>query len=140
MMLSYSRIKSLVPDYNRRCFTRHSILALTRKYNCEFVEKPLKKPGYYVTDCGGDIIFVDSRLKSHFWFEVAFHEIVHLLIHYPCDFLHSKQQFEAENLALIFMIPKAKLFEYRTIPFDEIDPRLVPYLIRRQQIYEIYRI
>lgn len=140
MLLAYSRIKTLVPEFNRRTFTRQNIFALVLKFNCEIFERIQRKAGYYVLDKDGDAILIDSRVSGIFWFEVAFHEIVHLLIHYPCDFLHSKQHFEAENLALVFLIPRRKLLEYQITPFDEIDPRLIPYLIRRQRIFEVYKI
>lgn len=140
MMLAYSRIKQLVPEFNRATFTRRQIAALALKFNCEIYERKQKKFGYYVPDKSGDYIFIDSRISAPFYFEVLFHEIVHLLIHYPCEFLTRKQDFEAENLALVFLVPKRTLFEYHQTPFDHIDKRLIPYLIRRQRIFEHYGI
>ena len=139
MHFAYSRLKILIPGFNRRSFRREDIKELVFSRGAYLIEDRFKKPGYYATDGTDDFIFIDNRLRGFNYYDALFHEVTHFLLHYPCFFLHSKHQYEAELLAVLFMIPRRKLFEYFYTPFELIDSRLVPFLIRRQRFYELYK-
>lgn len=136
MNLTYRILRERVSSFNRRSHGESTFHRIRKRIDCDFDEKPRQKKGYYVTDESGDVIFIDSRLSGKTRLEVLYHELTHALIHYPASFLERRNQLQAEIFSLIFLIPRKELFEYMNTPFEEIDSRLVPFLIRRQRIFE----
>lgn len=138
MNISYRILRNREPSFNRRSHFELEFRAICRNYGCDYISKRQNRLGYYLTDASGDAIFIDSRVSGHQRREVQFHEITHLLLDFPCDFLDFRQQLRAEIFAIVFMIPKKLLFEYMQISFDEIDYRLIPYLKKRLWVYETF--
>lgn len=134
--LTYRILQNRIPSFNRRSHNETDFHRIRRAFNCDFIEKTQDRAGYYVTDISGDYIFIDKRIGGMHRTEVLFHELVHLCLHYPCRFLHHKQQFEAELFALILLIPKKDLFDAMQINFEELDLRMIPYLKKRKYIFE----
>lgn len=140
MLTSYNIVRKRVYTFDRISHADADFRAICWKINCDYVFKPQRKKGYFVTDSSGDYIFIDSRITGFNRFEAMFHELTHALLDVPCPFLHFRQQIQAETFALIFLIPKKMLFEYMNMSFDEIDYRLIPYLKRRKFIFDTYGI
>ena len=140
MNLSYQALLSRVASLNRRTHVEADFKRICERINCEFVFRKQNKNGYFVADECGDYIFIDSRIRGLTRLDVLFHELTHAILHHPCAFLDFRQQKQAQIFALIFMIPKRKLFECMKLSFDEIDYRLLPYLKRRLRVFEIWEI
>lgn len=138
MELSYEILCSRIPGFNKNSHNEFDFHELRQLLNCDFHEKKQNKKGYYAIDNDDGCIFIDSRIGGLLRCEVLFHELSHAHLDHPVDFLKHKQDFHAEIFALIFLIPKQMLLDYMELSFEEIDPRLVPYLIRRKYIYEIF--
>lgn len=83
---------------------------------------------------------------------VSLHEIGHHFLHVPISsqewfyckkeskFRSNKFDCEADNFALIAMIPLPLLMELQAVNFDQINPELLPFCIRRLRIWEMFRI
>lgn len=131
-------LRSRIASLNCRAHYEIDFHRVRRKIKCGYVLKNQNRSGYYVTDISGDLIFIDAKIHGLNKLETQFHELIHALLHYPCDFLARKQQLQAEVFALVLMIPKRDLFKYTTMNFEEIDYKLIPYLKRRKYIYEVF--
>jgi Zn-dependent peptidase ImmA (M78 family) len=128
MLLTFDILKTnYLPDLNRRKYTADDFWQITSKKQCAVFEMRLRKKGYYATNGRENYIFLKYRLRELAWLEAAFHELIHLLIHHPCKFLHRKHQKEARAFALIAMFPKDELpqivAEFGT--FDEFTQYLI---------------
>lgn len=109
MNLAYSRLKEFLPELNERTHTPRDFWRQIERTGANVVHKAQKKRGYYATNGKEDYIFLAQDLADELWLEAAFHEMVHLILHFPCAFLFSKQQTEARSLALIALLPQTDL-------------------------------
>lgn len=112
MMLSYLKIKEIIPAFNERALTPEDFFLLAETNNIDVCEMKLKRRGYYVWDDGDDYVFIKMSLRGLKWLETAFHELFHALTSIPVDYLHHKQQIEANAFALIALIPLPSLKSY----------------------------
>lgn len=109
MLLTFRILKNSLPELNNRRYTSADFWNVTTAKKCEVVEMRLKKKGYYLTNGRENYIFLKYRLRELAWLEAAFHEMIHLLVHHPCKFLHQRHQKEARAFALIAMFPQKDL-------------------------------
>lgn len=137
MLLTFDILKNALPDLNRRRFTADDFWQITDARQCEVFELRLKKKGYYLTDGRENYIFLKCALRELAWLEAAFHEMIHLLVHYPCKFLYRRHQTEARAFALIAMFPKDDLPQIvrEMSSFDEFTQYLI---YKRLQILDRY--
>lgn len=101
MNLSLPKLTRVLPALNKRVLTESDFWQVCAAREIEVVERRMNKKGYYVPHQCGDLIFIDSRLKSFYWLEVAYHELFHALLHYPAPFLSGKHQFEADAFMIM---------------------------------------
>ena len=138
MNLSYRILKNRISSFNRKAHGEQDFYRIAKEQKFQVYDLELECLGCYVADKDGDYIFIDPRIRPPLRYEVEFHELTHALLDFPCDFLYFRQQLNAEIFSLIFLIPKKQLLELLQMPFDEIDYRLQPFIIRRKKIYEIF--
>ena len=139
MNLAFRILKSYFPELNERFYDELDFWFFCDDRGIDASERKMKKKGYYVADESGDYIFIDSRLRSPRKLEVIFHELTHALLHFPTPELKSRQQFEAQALALIFLIPQKALFDYSWL--EENPTRYAFKLFReRQRLYFLYQL
>lgn len=137
MMLSYQRIKEVIPAFNERPLTPEDFFFLTETNDIDVCEMKLKRRGYHVWDDGDDYIFIKKTLRGLKWQETAFHELFHALVQVPLAIIHRKQQLEASAFALIALVPLPMLRDY---DFLEQNPTRHAYWIyrERQRVYFLY--
>lgn len=130
MYFAFTRVKYYLPEFNERRLVANDFWSVCDRQNCEVFEIPLENGGYYLTNGTDDYIFLNSYLREFIWLETAFHELVHLLLHYPAKFLLQKQQNEARACALIAMMPQKDLARLAS-EYDELGPDL-QFLFRKR--------
>ena len=140
MQMSYEILRKRVSSFNRKAHISKDFHKIRNIYKCDYAKKLLMRKGYYVSDGSGDYIFVDKRLSGAEKLEVQFHEMTHLLLDYPCDFMEFRQHIHAQVFSLIFLIPKKDILEYSEMNLEEIDYRLHPFLSARWQILQKFGI
>lgn len=136
MNLSYDLLREKVETFNRIPHDETDFHRLRELLGVELVTKPLYRAGYYVSDA--ETILLDERLSGYRKTEVQFHELTHAILDHPCEFLTAYQERRAEAFALMFLIPLPMLWEYMNTPVEELNPELLPYLIRRLRVFKHY--
>lgn len=126
MNLILTRLLKSIPHLNQRALTETDFYKLCRKERIAVKEIPLKENiyGYYTNLKGKCYIVINRNLPKMRWLEVAFHELGHHYLHAPVPqsvFFNSqqlshKQEFEAQTLALLALIPQSFL---KTLEMDE---------------------
>lgn len=143
MHLAYNKVKVLIPALNERPLTEDDFWFTTWHYElAEVIESlDLNRNGYFVhdRDTGENYIFLKKTLRAILWLETAIHELMHAAIHHPDENIHTKQQAEAEALALIAMFPQSQLDEF-AIDSHLMEPRVYELFIKRMEIFKTYGI
>jgi Zn-dependent peptidase ImmA (M78 family) len=139
MMLSYIRIKEIIPAFNERPLTPEDFFYLTAENDIFVSEIKLKKRGYHVWEEGEDFIFIKHSLRGLKWLETAFHELFHAVLQIPTKYLHCRQQIEANAFALIALIPQKLLTSYQ---FLEENPTTYAHWLfkERKRVFFLYGI
>lgn len=153
MQYTLTMLKSRFRDFNERAFDFDDFELIARRERINWMEAPLPDAirGFY--SC------VRRRVRSRRWIVfndnlgetertfTAFHELAHHFLHAPqmgaarlyCpahrDHNHACDV-EADAAALLWMIPARDLYLYSIAASDDIEPSLVPFLIRRKMIWE----
>lgn len=140
MHLTNSILQDRVPTFNQVSHFDYEFHTILDQYKCQYAELKLKQNGYYLTNKKSNYIFINKKLRDAAKLEAKLHELVHLIIDHPCEFLASKQELHAQIFSLVFLIPKADIIEYSQLKLSEIDYRLHPFLKARWRIYETYKI
>ena len=150
---AFSQMKRIFKKFGHREYTFDDFLKIARRarINIETRQLPEKVRGYYVSELRRVyrkkwIVFNDS-LSAEEKLYVAFHELAHHFLHsgymdktlFYCRakrIMESAQDAEAEAVALVMILPAAKLIELTDTPFDEIRGYSMENLIKRQRIFE----
>ncbi len=137
MMLSYNKVKEIIPAFNERPLTPEDFFILTEMNDIDVCEMKLKKRGYHVWEDGDDYIFIKKTLCGLKWLETAFHELFHAVLQIPTGYMHFKQQMEANAFALIALIPLPMLDGYS---FLEENPTTHAYWLfkERRRVFFLY--
>lgn len=157
MNLAYQRLKKAVPRLNEREYTLDDFERIARRERIRVADCPLPDGvrGYYTSTkrrvYRKKWIVFNNRLSHDERLLVGLHELVHHFLH--ASFLDrstffcraarsfdSRNDLEADTLALVWLIPRPKLLHLTTETADSIPAALVPSLIRRQWILEKYNI
>ena len=136
MYFALTRIKYYLPDLNERRLLASDFWSICDRQRCQVFEIPLENGGYYLTNGRDDYIFLSLYMREFIWLETAFHEMIHLLLHYPADFLLQKQQNEARALALIAMMPQKDLPALAR-EYDQLDTDLQFLFHKRLQVLSV---
>ena len=139
-MLSYLKIKEIIPAFNERPLTDADFFFLTDTNRIEVNEIKIKKRGYHVWEDGEDFIFIRKTLRGLKWLETAFHELFHAVLQIPTRYWrHYKQQIEANAFALIALIPAPML---RGLAFLEEHPTIYAHYLfkERKRVFDLYGI
>lgn len=140
MNLSLPALTKVLPDFGRRVHDTADFWRAAEVSGIEVAERRLKKRGYYVAESDGDLIFIDSRLKDFRWLCVAYHEIVHAILHYPSPFLAGKHQFEANAFSIMLICPLSELAPNSNLRHFAGSDRVARLIIRqREQINFLYQ-
>lgn len=140
MNLSLPALKKALPDFGKRTHSPEDFWCAAEASGIEVAERKLKRRGYYVPDVSGDLIFIDSRLKDFCWLAVAYHEMVHALLHYPSPYLAGKHQFEANAFSVMLICPLSELApnsNFREFARHDRAARLI--IRQREQINFLYQ-
>jgi Zn-dependent peptidase ImmA (M78 family) len=157
MNLLLDTIKSILPAANRKAHDFADVERLAKREKISIVLANYRPDilGYYTTRRNGSrlerFIMINSLLKNEpektF---VGLHELGHHFLHAPiswrapfycrstCELSKSKFDCEADAFALIAMIPTWLLIEMHDACFASLDPAMVPFLTRRQKLFETY--
>lgn len=137
--LSYNKIKEIIPAFNERSLEAEDFFFLTETNSIDVCEMKLKKRGYHVWEDGEDYIFIKKTLRGLKWLETAFHEMFHAVLQVPTNYIHHKQQLEANAFALIALIPLPMLDGYS---FLEENPTAHAHWLfkERKRVYFLYGI
>lgn len=140
MKLSFPKIIEAFPEFNRRAHTPLDFWQTIERRSIDVLERKQKKRGYYAADVVvGDFIFIDSRLKSFLWLDVAYHELTHALLHIPSPFLADKHQFEAKAFSLMMICPVSELDAGSEMRQAAKYNHVARYIIReREKIYFLH--
>lgn len=103
MNLSKPNITTTFPDFCKRSYDSDYFWRVVEWKKYEVAEIKLKRRGYYTPHTDGDIIFINSKLRDFLWLCVAYHELVHALLHFPSPFLSGKHQFEANAFSIMLI-------------------------------------
>lgn len=153
MNLAYSRLKKRLAKLNLKSFTFDDVLRICKNESIHLrtMNLPDKIRGYYTSELKKKYrkkyIVLNEKLSSFESLFVALHELVHHYLHismqrkqtFYCridELNDSKQDQEAEMMALIMLIPKGHLLEYAQMPAEELHPYLQKLLVKRQHIFE----
>ena len=138
-MLSYLKIKEIIPAFNERPLTDADFFFLTDTNRIEVNEIKIKKRGYHIWKDGAVFIFIRKTLRGLKWLETAFHELFHAVLQIPTRYLHCKQQIEANVFALIALIPLPMLNGYS---FLEENPTTYAHCLfkERKRVFDLYGI
>jgi hypothetical protein len=142
MLLSYRRLKALVPSLNERPHGLDEFYQFVRADKIELTEKRFKKRGYYaISDGPNPISFIFLNTAQHIakYLESAYHELTHHLVDYPCPFVKRKAESDAQMLTLIFLIPLNSLPRL-VDDFYTLDAVYRDLVERRYKIYVRYGI
>lgn len=152
-----ARLTRFVPGVNEREFTLDDFYKIAADHQIYVAEcrLPIAIRGYFTSttdrNCAGKWIVFNDRLSNLEKLHVGLHELVHYFLHasfldhatYFCQAAHqfdSRNDFEADVLSLVWLIPRRRLLEIMTEPPEIIAPELAPRLIRRLWILEKYKI
>lgn len=153
MKNALSRLQRMFRDFNRRAFAFADFERIAKRERIKWLESPLPDEirGFYSSTRRRVyrkrfIVFNDNLGETERTF-TAFHELAHHFLHAPqmgaarlyCpahrDHNHACDV-EADAAALLWMIPARDLYLYSIAASDDIEPSLVPFLIRRKMIWE----
>lgn len=159
MNLLLNAIERVLPKVNKKAHDFSDVEKIAKRERIKLIitDYPPDILGYYATRSTPKrlkkFIMINARLTSEP--ERAFvglHELAHHFFHTPiswrvpfycrraCELTRSKFDCEADAFALIAMIPEWLLIELSETSFTSIDPALVPFLVRRQKLWETHRI
>ncbi|HXF43502.1 MAG TPA: ImmA/IrrE family metallo-endopeptidase [Pyrinomonadaceae bacterium] len=115
MKLSLSRIKNLVPEWNRQTIDFASAEELCSRLGLDIEMVPMSVKGFYFSVMGRHVIAISSRLKKAEQLYVLLHEIGHFILHTPegnhpaVGYYHvgrrTKKEWEADVFALCALMP-----------------------------------
>lgn len=158
MELLLQAIKKHLPGLNKVPYTFETVETICKRSHinlkiCEYGPDIL---GYFCTRKTRKgvkkFIVINALLDDIDRTFIGIHEMVHAFLHVQIstrEYLYFKRSAQCKNckhdaeanlIAHIALIPLSLLLDLHGVAFSEIDPRLMPYLKRRQQIYEMYGI
>lgn len=134
MNLSYTKIKTLFPQFNVEPLTEDLFWKTAKQMRIVVRHELLMVDGYYTRKKGRHIIVIDSRLRGLKRLHTLWHEFFHFLLDVPpgkADITlyrsraqeRSKQELTVDALALVALIPMVQLEKYRHTDLQE-DPDL----------------
>lgn len=149
MNLSIEKIRRYFPEFNLRPHDEKDFWRVAKQLKIIVDEQPLLIEGYYEYRNKKHYILINTNQSKYEWLLTAFHELTHRLLDAPykkssillkrdLEKLKQKQERRAEDIALIFLIPKNMLFELQNTPFDELHPFTQKSLVHRQKVFERY--
>jgi Zn-dependent peptidase ImmA (M78 family) len=144
------------PKLNTKAHDFEDVQRITRKehINLTITEYEPNILGYFCTRKTPKrtkrYIVINSLLDDVDRTFIGLHELGHFYLHVPVSSrqyfyckanakrTQSKHDAEANAFALIAMIPLWMLIDLETVNFEDIDPKLIPYLKKRAHFYEQY--
>lgn len=140
MNLSIPKLTTTFSDFGKRSHGTDDFWNVVENRSIEVAEQKLKKRGYYTPHFDGDLIFIDSKLKDFLWLCVAYHELVHAVLHYPSPFLAGKHQFEANAFSIMLICPLSELEPNSNLRLFARYDHVARYVIKqREQINFLYQ-
>ena len=153
MNIAYSRLKRKLKYLNIRAYTWDDVARICQKERITIHSYAMNESvkGYYSNELRRvyrkRIIVLNSKLSEFERLFVALHEIVHHFLHVSTDkkqmfhcrtakLNNSKQDVEADNLALMMAIPQPMLLELAEASFEDINPFLQEKLVLRRNLFE----
>jgi hypothetical protein len=151
MNLIFQRMKKVFPKLNREPVTEIDFWRVARRENIfvHFWKLAGGVNGFYGVNRRYKIarhyIVLNASLIHKNWLRTGLHELNHHFLHAPATNLDvyfssnhrsDRQDKEAEDLALIQLIPRPIFFKMSRVPFDEIEPETVEMLIQRKELFE----
>ncbi|HEX3560403.1 MAG TPA: ImmA/IrrE family metallo-endopeptidase [Pyrinomonadaceae bacterium] len=151
MNLALAAIKRALPDFGERPFTAEDFRRACRRLKVKAHTIPLNVDGFYMfTKRGGAHIYINARLCGLRWLYVAWHELMHHVLHAPPDVTvaffcnvrpDSKEDREAEVFASVALLPEAKLRRMLQAPPEEWEPGFTQQMIEfRLKVLDTYGI
>lgn len=157
MNLLLEKIKRVIPAANQRAHGFSDVERIASREKISIIVADYRPDilGYYATRRSKrsleKFMMINARINSEpektF---VGLHELGHHFLHAPITWrqplrcirssslTQSKYDKEADAFALIAMVPLWLLLEMQDTNFANIDPALVPFLIKRQKLWELH--
>lgn len=138
MILVFQKLKTIFPELNRAAISPKRIFEVFEKMKVVYVELPLERNGYYISDTKKDYVFLKSAMSQMLFHEVLAHETAHAFTSTPAArFLLWRFEIEAEALSLIMMMPLADLARLNRIK-NQLDDESYDLLMRRNKIKSLW--
>lgn len=159
MNLLLDKIKRVIPGANKRAHDFADVERIAKKERISIIVADYRPDilGYYtvrrVKRHRKQFMMINARISSEpektF---VGLHELGHHFLHAPITWrqplrcirttalTQSKYDQEADAFALIAMVPLWLLLEMQETSYASIDSDLMPYLIKRQKLWELHGI
>lgn len=139
MLLTYKRLKELIPFLNERVVTPEDLYAVFDRLGIHYFERKMRKNGYYVRADGEDYVFIKRGLETILAHETLAHEGGHALTQIPEKDLESRNQLQAEAFALICLMPVGT-FRNLSRTADALEGEEYELLKRRNEVWNRWRI
>ena len=139
MNLTFSQLKKIFPELNRKKITPSQVLQVFAERNIELYEVRMEGRGACVTDSGREYIFLKESLTSLLYHETLCYEGVHALCHHPASFLRWRHNLQSEVFSLVMMMPKTDLPRLNRIK-HQLDDESYELLQRRNKANEMWKI
>lgn len=141
MLLTFSLLKKIIPELNKKVITVERIIELLYQRRIEYHEIPLYKEddGAFITQDGQDYVFIRYALHQILKHETVLHEGCHAFMHVKAPFLQWRQQLEADVFSLVGMIPATELPHLNRIK-HQLEPESYEMLMRRNRVKEMWKI
>lgn len=147
MNLILSRLKKVFPAINKEAVTETEFWRVIKSEGVyvHFWHLPRRVNGFYGVNSAVHYIVINAKLLPNKWLLTALHELNHRLlnvprteleVHFSWNGKQSRQDREAEDAAIIQLIPQPLFFEL--CRSDEIEPQMLKILPRRKYIFETY--
>lgn len=159
MNLLLDAIVRHLPKANKKAHDFSDVESIARKEHIALIVTEYRPDilGYYTTRRSSSktkkFLMINALLRSEadraF---VGLHELGHHFLHAPiswrvpfycrriCEATRSKYDSEADAFALIAMVPQQLLFEMQEASVSNIPPEMLPFLVRRQKLWELHGI
>lgn len=140
MNLSKPKLTKIFPEFGIRSYDSDYFWHVVEWRKFQVAEMKLKKRGYFTPHIDGDLIFINSKLRDFLWLCVAYHELVHAILHYPSPFLSGKHQFEANAFSIMLICTLDDLRADSEIRYIARYNRVARHIIKqREQIKFLYQ-
>lgn len=148
MKFFLAKLMKGIPGLNTRTLTEEDFFRICRRHRIKVVEYPLESsPGFYMVCKGRSMIAVDSRLRGVRRMYVLWHELAHYFLHVPPHTTGArwfrlrpgtKEEFEAEVLAAIALIPEPLLRSMLAGEIEDMNEYPREMLEFRLKVLELY--